>query len=362
MAQEPFIVCDNLVKIYKIVDLETVALQGLDLVVAPGELLGVIGPSGSGKSTLMNILGGLDRPSAGRVWVDGQDLLKMSDAALNRYRRSKVGFVWQQSSRNLVPYLSALENVELPMTLSGQAGRRKRRHAEGLLEAVGLAERRHHRLAQLSGGEQQRVAIAVSLANSPLLLLADEPTGEVDSTTALTIYETFQRLNREYGLTTLIVSHDPGIARHVHRVVAIRDGKTATETVRQSALADAHEEEIEEVFEELVVLDSAGRLQVPKDYLEYLEIKGRARLELTEEGILIRPAPMAAQAEAAETLAADLAAEPESQGWRGLKAIASLQAATNRLREGASRTFARLPFAGRGRGRTPDDAGDGRVE
>jgi putative ABC transport system ATP-binding protein len=325
MAQEPFIICDNLVKIYKIADLETVALQGLDLVVAPGELMGIVGPSGSGKSTLMNILGGLDRPSAGRVWVDGQDLLKMSDAALNRYRRSRVGFVWQQSSRNLVPYLSALENVELPMTLAGHNGK-KRRHATELLEAVGLAERRNHHLAQLSGGEQQRVAIAVSLANRPALLLADEPTGEVDSATALTIYETFQYLNRDYGLTTLIVSHDPGIARHVDRVVAIRDGKTATETVRQSARTgvpngEADEEDEfheEDIFEELVVLDSAGRLQVPKEYLEYLDIKGRARLELTEDGVLIRPAPEAVQAQMAETAAAEMVPEAGDRGLRGL--------------------------------------------
>jgi putative ABC transport system ATP-binding protein len=291
MAQEPFIICDNLVKIYKIADLETVALQGLDLVVAPGELMGIVGPSGSGKSTLMNI----------------------------------VGFVWQQSSRNLVPYLSALENVELPMTLAGQNGK-KRRHATELLEAVGLAERRNHHLAQLSGGEQQRVAIAVSLANRPALLLADEPTGEVDSTTALTIYETFQQLNREYGLTTLIVSHDPGIARHVDRVVAIRDGKTATETVRQSARTGAPNGEVdvedefheEDIFEELVVLDSAGRLQVPKEYLEYLDIKGRARLELTEDGVLIRPAPEAAQAQMAETAAAEMVPEASDRGLRGL--------------------------------------------
>jgi putative ABC transport system ATP-binding protein len=340
MAQEPFIICDNLVKIYQVADLESVALQGLDLVVASGELLGIVGPSGSGKSTLMNILGGIDRPSAGRVWVDGQDLLKMSDAALNRYRRSKVGFVWQQGSRNLVPYLNALENVELPMTLAGQDGGGKRQQAKELLEAVGLAERRHHRLAQMSGGEQQRVAIAVALANNPILLLADEPTGEVDSATALTIYRTFQHLNREYGLTTLIVSHDPGIARHVDRVVAIRDGKTATETVRQSVLngapgGDSATEdgvaEEEEVFEELAVLDSAGRLQVPKEYLEYFDIRGRARLELTEEGILIRPAPQSAHTQAAETGVTDLLPTPGSRGWPGLGAVlASLQAVRNR--------------------------------
>jgi putative ABC transport system ATP-binding protein len=346
MAQEPFIICDNLVKIYQVADLESVALQGLDLVVASGELLGIVGPSGSGKSTLMNILGGIDRPSAGRVWVDGQDLLKMSDAALNRYRRSKVGFVWQQGSRNLVPYLNALENVELPMTLAGQDGGGKRQQAKELLEAVGLAERRHHRLAQMSGGEQQRVAIAVALANNPILLLADEPTGEVDSATALTIYETFQQLNREYGLTTLIVSHDPGIARHVDRVVAIRDGKTATETVRQSvsgvapagALAAANGvAEEEEVFEELAVLDSAGRLQVPKEYLEYFDIRGRARLELTEEGILIRPAPQSAHTQAAETGIADLLPVPGSHGWPGLGGLlTSLQAIRDRARSYAA--------------------------
>jgi ABC-type lipoprotein export system ATPase subunit len=330
--EEPFIACDNLVKIYKIANLETVALQGLDLVVAPGELLGIVGPSGSGKSTLMNILGGLDRPSAGRVWVGGQDLLKMSNADLNRYRRSKVGFVWQQGSRNLVPYLTAQENVELPMTLAGN-NVKKHRRAEQLLGAVGLAERRQHRLAQMSGGEQQRVAIAVALANDPRLLLADEPTGEVDSSTALTIYETFKKLNREYGLTTLIVSHDPGIARHVNRVVAIQDGKMATETVRRSpskgadgVAPDADGEEDD--FHELVVLDSAGRLRVPKEYLEQFGIRGRVMLDLVEEGILIRPLPESVQAQAAEQYVGDLLSEPEARGGR---ALALLRGARGRL-------------------------------
>lgn len=358
----PLIICDGLVKIHKVADLEVVALQGLDLAVVPGELLGIVGPSGSGKSTLMNILGGIDRPSAGRVWVDGQDLLKMSDAALNTYRRSKVGFVWQQGSRNLVPYLTALENVELPMTLAGRGGRNKRRRAEELVEAVGLAERKNHRLAQMSGGEQQRVAIAVALANDPKLLLADEPTGEVDSATALVIYETFKRLNREYGLTTLIVSHDPGIARHVDRVVAIRDGKTATETVRQSVLNGAPSNELaddgglqdgeeEEVFEELVVLDSAGRLQVPKEYLEYFEIKGRARLEVTEEGILIRPAPRSAQAQAAELSVADLVPLPEGHGLGGLLGLPALSGLRRTLSSSVSRARAGLGRLGRGRRR-----------
>ncbi len=331
MAQEPFVVCDNLVKIYKVADLEVVALQGLDLVIAPGELLGVVGASGSGKTTLMNILGGLDRPSAGRVWVGGNDLLKLSDAALDRYRRAQVGFVWQQGARNLIPYLNALENVELPMTLAGETGAQKRRRAEALLEAVGLADRGHHRMSALSGGEQQRVAIAVALANNPTLLLADEPTGEVDSATALTIYETFRTLNREFKLTTLIVSHDLGIARHVDRVVAIRDGRLAAETVRRAqngAAANSGEQGDGETaadggaheFEELTVLDSAGRLQVPKAYLERFGIKRRVRLELTEEGVLIRPAADADRAEDTEALVADLAQSQKARGWRGLLA------------------------------------------
>ncbi len=335
MEQEPIIICDNLVKIYKVADLEVVALQGLDLVVAPGEFLGIVGPSGSGKSSLMNILGGLSRPSAGRVFVDGNDLLKMSDAALNRYRRSEVGFVWQQATRNLIPYLTASENVALPMTLAGQTERRKRRHAEELLEAVGLAERTHHALAQLSGGEQQRVAIAVALANSPSLLLADEPTGEVDTATALTIYATFQRLNEEYGLTTLIVSHDPGIARHVGRVVAIRDGKLATETVRQSALNGglAGDDELadqEEIYQELIVLDSAGRLQVPKEYLEFFGIKDRARLEMAEEGILILPAPAGAT-QGAESAASSLIPSAPRRGGGFLNLPGRVREALGRL-------------------------------
>jgi ABC-type lipoprotein export system ATPase subunit len=320
------IVCDNLVKIYKIAELEVFALQGLDLVVNQGELLGIVGASGSGKSTLMNILGGLDRPSAGRIWVEGLDLLNLSDVALDRYRRTMVGFVWQQGGRNLIPYLNALENIELPMTLSGIAGREKRHRAEELLDAVSLSPRRNHRLSELSGGEQQRVAIAVALANSPHLLLADEPTGELDSNTAQLIYKTFQDLNQRYGLTILIVSHDPAIARHVHRVVAIRDGKLATETVRstrpaangngsveEAASAAAGKEgetqptELEEILQELTVLDSAGRLQIPKDYLQRVNIKSRVTLEVTEEGILIRAAGDHGHAPSAEALGAALA-------------------------------------------------------
>ena len=324
VASSALIVCDNLVKIYKIAELEVFALQGLDLVINSGELLGIVGASGSGKTTLMNILGGLDRPSAGRIWVEGLDLLNLSDSALDRYRRTMVGFVWQQGGRNLIPYLNALENIELPMTLAGVSGRQKRRHAEELLEAVGLSHRRKHHLSEMSGGEQQRVAIAVALANSPRLLLADEPTGELDSNTAMSIYKTFQDLNKLFGLTILIVSHDPTIARHVNRVVAIRDGKLATETVRQmrpinNGNGSAEEEEThEEVLEELTVLDSAGRLQIPKDYLQKVNIKSRVTLEVTEEGILIRSAGDGEHGPSAEDLGAALAASKRTARPRRL--------------------------------------------
>jgi ABC-type lipoprotein export system ATPase subunit/bifunctional DNA-binding transcriptional regulator/antitoxin component of YhaV-PrlF toxin-antitoxin module len=293
--EQPFIVCDNLVKIFRVVEHDVVALQGLDMVVNPGELMGVVGVSGSGKSTLLNVLGGLDRPTAGRVWVNGSNLLKLSNQQLDQYRLSTVGFVWQQTSRNLVPYLSAIKNVEMPMILAGNVG--KRRRAEELLELVGLSERKHHKLSELSGGEQQRVAIAVALVNRPKLLLADEPTGEVDETNAKMIYQIFKDLNEELNLTTLIVSHDIGLAKHVDRVIAIRDGKVATETLRRSngvsedgqgavSLEDALDEH---TFTELTVLDSAGRLQIPKEYREFFDIRRRVQLELQEDGILIRP-------------------------------------------------------------------------
>jgi ABC-type lipoprotein export system ATPase subunit/bifunctional DNA-binding transcriptional regulator/antitoxin component of YhaV-PrlF toxin-antitoxin module len=238
------------------------------------------------------------------VRVDGLDLLKLSDRQLNKYRREKVGFVWQQSARNLVPYLNAIDNVMLPMTLAGVTGRDKRARAEQLLDLVGLKERMQHHLPELSGGEQQRVAIAVALANNPSLLLADEPTGEVDSVTAEAIYNTFRTLTGEMGITTVIVSHDPGVARQVGRVVAIRDGMLASETIRQTRTMPvdglngvdgdhgdhaAGQNGVVDHYEELVVVDRAGRLHIPKEYLEQFQIQGRAQLEITDDGILIRP-------------------------------------------------------------------------
>jgi len=250
-------------------------------------MLAVVGPSGAGKSTLLNIVGGLDLPSAGRVEVDGISLADLSAAGLDRYRRERTGFVWQIPGRNLVPYLTARENVNLPMVLARLPGRARRERAGELLDAVGLAARAGHVPARLSGGEQQRLAIAVALANRPRLLLADEPTGELDSATARDIYRLLRSLSQTYGLTVVIVSHDPNIAQVVDRVVTIRDGKTSTETRPVAAPAQAADSSHE--VEELVVLDSAGRLQVPKEYRDEYGIGDRVRLERTADGILIRP-------------------------------------------------------------------------
>jgi putative ABC transport system ATP-binding protein len=289
MNAEPLIICENLVKIYRLnqdggTSIEVQALQGLDITVADGEMIGIVGASGSGKSTLLNILGGLDRPTGGRVLIERQDLGNLSERALDEYRLHQVGFVWQQATRNLIPYLTALENIELPLTLSGQVRKFSRDRAMELLKVVGLRERMQHRLEELSGGEQQRVAIAIALANHPKLVLADEPTGELDTATAKSIYDLFRALNNDLGLTIIIVSHDPAIAQHVDRVVAVRDGKLASETLRvQKSDSDNHH------LVELAVLDSAGRLQIPREYLEQFHIKRRVQMEMTEEGILIRP-------------------------------------------------------------------------
>ncbi|TVY09547.1 ABC transporter ATP-binding protein [Paenibacillus cremeus] len=287
------IICEGLVKIYKTDEIEVVALQGLNISVSEGEMMAIIGNSGSGKSTLLNILGGLDRPSAGQVQVGDWNLLKITDDELVRYKRETVGFIWQNNARNLVPYLTALENVEMPMMLSGKYDRA---YAKQLLEWVGLKERFHNKLQQLSGGEQQRVAIAIALANRPSMLLADEPTGSVDTRTSDMIMDIFRRLNRELGVTIVIVTHDMTLASKVDRVVAIRDGMTSTEFIKRNPNLDRAEQEtaagrgsIHDVHEEYVVLDRAGRLQIPKAYLQALGIEGKASMEFDGEKIIIRP-------------------------------------------------------------------------
>lgn len=294
--------CQNLMKIYKIDDdHEVIALQGLDLTVEKGELMGIIGSSGSGKSTLLNMLGGLDRPTAGKLIVDGKDLLRMSDKDLVKYKLETVGFVWQNNARNLIPYLTAIENVELPMLIKG---RHRRERAKELLEMVGLGHRLKSKLHSLSGGEQQRVAIAISLANNPSLILADEPTGSVDVKTADVILDVLRNLNRELGVTIVIVTHDTQLTRKMDRVVAIRDGKTSSEILRRSFYTEfqsqeSQEDEAEEdTHVELAVLDSARRLQVPEEYLEAIGISdsNKVRMEL-EDGkiILVNPNDMQRQ-------------------------------------------------------------------
>ena len=255
--------------------------------------MAIIGNSGSGKSTLLNVIGGLDLPSAGRIRVADRDLLKLSRPELLRYRREKVGFVWQSSARNLIPYLSAVQNVEVPMLLTGRRDRRAR--AEQLLAMVGMAHRAHNRPQQLSGGEQQRVAIAIALANEPPLVLADEPTGNVDGATATTVLEALRKINQELGVTVVIVTHDRRIAQQVDRVVAIRDGRTSSEFIRRGTYTSeiahlaAHMEEAE-THQELAVVDRTGRLQVPGDYLRALGVEGRDRLqvELEQDRIVLR--------------------------------------------------------------------------
>jgi ABC-type lipoprotein export system ATPase subunit len=279
------IVCEGLVRIYKVADLEVVALQGLDLVVGSGEMIAIVGASGSGKSTLLNILGGLDVPSAGRALVAGHDLGKLSRRERTAYRRRTVGMVWQQTARNLLPYLTALENVTLPMILDG--GEERDARAVRLLETVGLGDRLQHKPERLSGGEQQRVAIAVALANEPDVLLADEPTGELDSVTAAEIFGLLRRINHEIGTTVVIVTHDTLVSEQVSRTVAIRDGRTSTETVRRTELADDGAHRV--VHEEFAVLDKAGRLQLPRAHVEALGLADRVRLRLVDDHVEIWP-------------------------------------------------------------------------
>jgi len=285
---EALIRCEGLVKIYKANDLEIFALQGLDLTIAKGEIMAIIGNSGSGKSTLLNILGGLDIPSAGRCTVGMWNLLKMTESERVRYKRNMVGFVWQNNARNLLPYLTALENVQLPMVLTGK---RARGNAEELLEAVGLGDRKHRHLWTLSGGEQQRVAIALALVNRPEVLLADEPTGSLDTQTSAMILQLFRDLNWVFGTTIVIVTHDQQMAKAVDRTVNIQDGKISSEAVRRVEMV-ATEAGLQElaVHEEFTVLDSAGRLQIPGEMLTEAGMKDRVKLVMEDGRIMVAPA------------------------------------------------------------------------
>ena len=280
-----YIDCRDLFKIYKRADLEVVALRGLDLSVESGELIAVIGASGSGKSTLLNILAGLDRPSAGQVLVGTRDLLDVSDSDLVMYRRSEVGFVWQATARNLVPYLSVSDNIELPMALTGLSSKSRRAWSEELLESLGMIDKAKRLPYQLSGGEQQRAAIAVGLANKPPLLLADEPTGELDTENADAIFEMIRGLNRSYGVTVVTVTHYAGVSKFVDRVVHIRDGRIGSETFSRPD----YRRDGGTVEEEYVVVDAAGRLQLPHDLAERFRRGGLAKIQSDDRQITIDP-------------------------------------------------------------------------
>ena len=284
---QPMILCENLVKIYKTKDSEVLALQGLELTVQPKELVAIIGNSGSGKSTFLNMIGGLARPSAGRLFVDGKNLFKLTDKELADYKRNTVGFVWQNNARNLLPYLTASENVQMPMMITGQKQRAER--ALELLEIVGMSHRKNSKLSELSGGEQQRVAIAIALANNPKLLLADEPTGSVDSKTGDYIHNVFRELNNN-GLTIVNVTHDRMISKKVGRVVAIRDGKTSSEFITKQSYADRLDSIdlfSEDVQDEYAILDRAGRLQIPRELLDAIGVKSNKVSLRQEDGRII---------------------------------------------------------------------------
>lgn len=285
----PMVLAENLVKIYKTPELEVLALQGLDLRVDKGELTAIIGNSGSGKSTFLNMLGGLDEPSAGKLFVDGKNLFKLTKKEKVIYKRDTVGFVWQNNGRNLLPYMNALENIITPMELTSE--KHKKERALELLDLVGMSHRKNSKLSQLSGGEQQRIAIAIALANRPKLLLADEPTGSVDRKTADYIFDLFKRLNSEYGQTIIIVTHDVTLSKKVQRVVAIRDGKISSERILKEHYAlNSGNAEInwleEETQDEYTIVDRAGRIQIPRKMLDSLELKdNKIKVLYDESGI-----------------------------------------------------------------------------
>ncbi|WP_282944203.1 ABC transporter ATP-binding protein [Cellulomonas endometrii] len=286
-GREALVVCDAVVRIFRSGGVEVQALQGLDLLVEAGEMIAVVGASGSGKSTLLRILSAADAPSAGRVRVGPWDLGALSAADRVAYRRTVVGSIRQQTARNLVPYLTARQNVALPLTLAGRSRRAARDRVTDLLELVGLADAAERRPGELSGGEQQRVAIAVALANAPRLLLADEPTGELDTATGQQVFDALRAARRETGTTVVVVTHDPAVSGQVERTVAIRDGRTSSEVLRREHVAEDGVRGV--VAEEYAVMDRAGRVQVPREYREALDLTRRVRLALEADRVEVRP-------------------------------------------------------------------------
>ena len=284
---DALIVCDNLVRIYQVENIEVQALQGLDLLVDPGEMIAIVGASGSGKSTLLNVLSGLDVPTAGRARVGDWDLLRMTAAERLVYRRKVVGFIWQQTARNLFPYLSAAENVALPLAFAGTSSGARKARASELLDTLGVGDKAHRLPGELSGGEQQRVAIAVALANEPRVLFADEPTGELDSASGDQVFEALRSANSELGTAVVIVTHDAAVSSQVQRTVAIRDGRTSSEVVRRTEVDEFGESAV--IAKEYAVLDRAGRLQLPADFRSTLGLRDRVRLELEQDHVGLWP-------------------------------------------------------------------------
>ena len=283
--QGPDIWCEDLVRIHTTEGVEVQALQGLNLTVEPGEVVALIGASGSGKSTLLNILSGLDKPTGGRARVAGQDLTAMGRRQRIDFRRHFVGFVFQQTSRNLLPFLTAAENVAMPMVIAGNPERRQR--AQELLDLLGVGDCADRRPQQMSGGQQQRVAIATALANSPNVLLADEPTGELDEENSAEVLDIMRAAATELGTTVLIVTHDPMVSDHVARTVQIRDGRTSTEVLRRTEVgADGR---LREIAEEYAVLDRTGRLQLPEAHIEDLGLRERVRITREDAHVGVWP-------------------------------------------------------------------------
>ena len=281
-AAEPLVECEGLVHIYKTADLEVVALQGLDLELRPGETIAIAGRSGSGKTTLMNILAGAEPPTAGRARVAGHDLQRMRPSERERYRREVIGYVWQHAQVNLWSELSAVENVQLPMLAGGVPAGERAPRARRLLDALGLQDQARQTPGQLSGGENQRLALAVALANHPALLLADEPTAELDGSTARAVLADLAQLLRELGASAIMVTHDRQLEHFVDRVVQIRDGRTSSErrwVEREGAM----------VSDETVIVDRAGRLQLPRAHVEKLGLRGRVRVHLEDGSLRIIP-------------------------------------------------------------------------
>jgi len=294
------ILCEGVVRIFTAQGVEVQALQGLDLRMRTGEMVALVGASGSGKSTLLGILAGLDRPTAGSVSVAGHDLTTMRGPERLEYRRRSVGFVWQQSARNLLPYLTARENVRMVHEVARVVPRSEREtYGDELLEMLGAAEVAGKRPAEMSGGQRQRVAIAVALANRPRALLADEPTGELDEQTSAEVLGAMETVNRERGVTTLIVTHDASVTEHVERTVRIRDGRTSTETLRRTSTDD--DGRSVRTAQEYAVLDRAGRMQLPADFVSALDLRERVRLTLEPDHVRVAPGQRAARNDARDT-------------------------------------------------------------